>query len=211
MIARLVPFAAAVLVAAVASARAADPAPVPALPRPAMRALPPESVRSAPPSARDLVDARAELKQRFGEMLTRARSVTAAALAADMLIEEAAAEENRGLKWAMLDEARRLAVRAGNAATIERAVVQASATYEFDDLDVEYRSLSEMPLRGLSRLQAAALAEVAEKVAGRAEADGRQRLAASALSMAYRAWQRAGLEEPARRVEARLDAVTSGR
>jgi hypothetical protein len=173
-----------------------------------MRALPPESFRLAPPSARDLVDARAELKRRFGELLTRSRSVAGAALVADILIEEAAAEENRGLKWAMLDEARRLAVRAGNATTIERAVLQASATYEFDDLDVEYRSLSEMPLRGLSRPQAAALAEVAEKVAGRAEADGRQRLAESAWSMAYRAWQRAGLAEPARRVEARLDDLS---
>jgi hypothetical protein len=55
--------------------------------------------------------------------------------------------------------------------------------------------------------RAAALAEVAEKVASRAEGDGRRHLAIASLNLAVRGWQRAGLIEPAKRAAIRHDEM----
>jgi hypothetical protein len=172
-----------------------------------MRQLPAAASLEAPPSARILVDARAEFDRRYPGLLARGRTTAGATLVAEALIEAAITEEDRGLKWFMLAEAQRMAAASGNAASLDRAIVLASATYEFDAVETEYRALKEIPLRILSPPRAAALAEVAEKVASRAEGDGRRDLAMSAQSLAIRGWQRAGLMEPAKRAAIRHDEM----
>ena len=197
----------AVLFALVAATAVADPpADVPPT-RPTMRQLPAAASLEAPPSARLLVDARAEFDRRYPGLLARGRTTAGATLVAEALIEAAITEEDRGLKWFMLAEAQRMAAASGNAAALDRAIVLASATYEFDAVETEYRALKEIPLRILSPPRAAALAEVAEKVASRAEGDGRRDLAMSAQSLAIRGWQRAGLMEPAKRAAIRHDEM----
>jgi hypothetical protein len=173
--------------------------------RPVMRQLPEVVAREAPPSDRELVDARAEFNGRYPGLLARSRTTAGAQVIADALIEAAVAEEDRALKWFMLEEARRIAAASGNAVALDRAIVLASATYEFDAVEEEYRELKEIPLRALPPQRAAALAEVAEKVASRAEGDGRRDLAISAQNLAVRAWQRAGLIDSARRAAIRHD------
>lgn len=165
--------------------------------------------RERPPSSRALVDARAELQRRYREPLFRADTAAGANRAADLFLEAGAAEPDRALKWLLLAEARRLGAAAGNAAVIHRAVSLASATYEFDELDVEWRALAEIPLRGLSPERAAGVAEAAEGVAGRAEIDGRIDLALAAQDLAIRGWQRAGAIEACRRAMARHVELTA--
>jgi hypothetical protein len=171
--------------------------------RPAMTSLPPAAVREQPPSARALVDARAELRRRYRELLFRADSAAGANRAAELFVEAGAAEPDRAVKWLLLAEARRLGAETGNAAVIHRAVSLASATYEFDELDLEYRSLAEIPLRGVPPQRASGVAEAAETVAGRAEIDDRIELALKAQDLAIRAWQRAGAKDACRRAMVR--------
>jgi hypothetical protein len=175
--------------------------------RPVMTSQP-VAGRELPPSSRALVDARAELQRRYREPLFRADTAAGASRAADIFLEAGAAEPDRALKWLLLAEARRLGAAAGNAAVIHRAVSLASATYEFDELDLEYRALAEIPLRGLSPDRAAAVAEAAEGVAGRAEIDGRIELALAAQDLAIRGWQRAGAVEACRRAMVRHAEIT---
>ena len=99
----------------------------------------------------------------------------------------------------MLDEARRFGAASGNAVAISRAITLASATYDFDSLDMEYRALVEIPLRGVSAERALAVAGAAEGVATKAEIDRRFELALSAQDLAIKAWQRAGAREACRR------------
>jgi hypothetical protein len=190
------------------AAAAADPA-EPA-PRPVMHQLPPAAA-GRPPSQRDLVAARTELRRRFREPLAHTDTATGASTAAAVLIDAAGREPDRALKWLLLLEARRLATAAGNAAAVARAVVLASATYEFDAVAEEYRSLAEIPLRGIDGPRAGALAEVAEKLSLRAEAEGRNDMAADAQALAVRAWQRAGNAAAARRADSRLAALEPGK
>jgi hypothetical protein len=171
--------------------------------RPVMTSLSPVAVREQPPSSRALVDARAELQSRYREQLFQADTAAGANRAAELFVEAGAAEPDRALKWLLFAEARRLGAATGNAAVIHRAVALASATYEFDELDVEYRALTEIPLRGIPPHGAAGVAEAAESVAGRAEIDGRIDLALAAQDLAIRAWQRAGDKEACRRAMAR--------
>ncbi len=182
----------------------------PAAARPTMQQLPAEAAVDAPPTARELVDARAEFERRYPGILARGRTTAGAAVIADSLIEVAAAEEDRDVKWFMLAEARRLAVASGNAAALDRAIVLASATYEFDAVDEELRSLKEIPVRLLAPQRAAAFAEVAEEVAGRAESERRRDLAIQSLNLAVRGWQRAGAIDAARKAAARHDALIAG-
>lgn len=114
-------------------AAAAEPAS-----RPLMHQLPPAAA-GRPPSQRDLVAARTELKRRFREPLAHTETATGASTAAAVLIDAAGREDDRALKWLLLLEARRLATAAGNAAAVARAIVIASATYEFDAVAEEYR------------------------------------------------------------------------
>jgi hypothetical protein len=179
--------------------------------RPTMQQLPEVASREAPPSARMLVDAREEFERRYPGILARGRTSAGATLISEQLVDAAIAEEDRDVKWLMLFEARRMAVASGNAATLDRAIVLASATFEFDAVEEEIRSLKEIPVRILSPRRAAAFAEVAERVAARADADGRRDLAASAAMLAARGWQRAGLIEPARRAETRHLELASPR
>ena len=55
--------------------------------------------------------------------------------------------------------------------------------------------------------RAAALAEVAEKVANRAESDGRRDLAIMSWNLAVRGWQRAGAMDAARKAAVRHDEM----
>jgi len=162
-----------------------------------------------PPSQRALVDARVELRRRHREVLFRADTTAGAERAAEVLLEAGAGEPDRALKWLLFDEARRLGVAAGNALVVHRAVTLASATYDFDALDVEHRSLEEIPLRGVSPQRAVAVAETAEGLAARAEADGRLDLALSAQDLAIKAWQRAGAVEACRRAMTRHAEMTA--
>ena len=182
-------------------------------PRPVMTLQAPRS-REQPPSSRALVDARDELQRRYREALFRADTAAGASRAAELFLEAGAAEPDGALKWLLLAEARRLGVAAGNAEAIHRAVALASATYDFDDLDVEYRALAEIPLRGLSPERAASVAEAAEGVAGRAEIDRRVELALAAQDLAIRGWQRAGAIDACRRAmtrHAEIAAEAEGR
>ncbi len=168
-----------------------------------MTSLPREASGREPPSQRALVDARAELKDRYRELLFRARSSAGAELAAETFLEAAIAEEDRALKWLLMAEARRLGSASGNAAVISRAITLASATYDFDALDMEYRALAEIPLRGISPTRSVRLAESAERLAMRAEIDGRIGLALAAQDLSIRAWQRAGAKEACRQAMVR--------
>lgn len=188
----------------VAAATAAEP------PRPVMRELPPGGLER-PPSQRDLVDARAELQRRFREPLGRAGTAAGANRAAEMLLDAARAEEDRGLKWLMLTEAGRLAAAAGNALMVDQAIVLASASYEFDEIAVELRVLGEIPLRALDPGRALTLAQVAERLATRAEADHRLDDAVAAQTLALRSWQRAGNQDAAVKAAARHDALERAR
>jgi hypothetical protein len=179
--------------------------------RPTMRQLPEVAGREAPPTARALIDAREELERRHPGILARGRTSAGATLIAEQFVDAAIAEEDRDVKWLMLFEARRMAVASGNAATLDRAIVLASATYDFDAVAEEVRSLKEIPVRILSPRRAGVFAEVAERVAARAEADGRRDIAAAAEDLAVRGWQRAGLIEPARRASARHLELASPR
>ena len=174
--------------------------------RPVMRELPPAAAFASPPSQRELVDARAELQRRFREPLARATTAAAANRAAESLLDAALAEEDRALKWLLLAEARRLAAAAGNALLVDQAIVLASASFEFDVIAEELRVLGEIPLRGLDPPRATALAEVAERLATRAETDGRRNDAVAAQRLAVRAWQRAGNAAAAAKAAARHDA-----
>ena len=175
--------------------------------RPTMQQLPAEASLEAPPTARDLIDARAEFEQRYPGILARGRTTAGAAMLPDVLIDAAVSEDNRDVKWFMLSEARRMAVTSGNATALDRAVVLASATFEFDALAEEYRLLREIPIRMLAPPRAAALAEVAEKVANRAEGDGRRDLAIMSWNLAVRGWQRAGAMDAARKAAVRHDEM----
>lgn len=177
--------------------------------RPVMRQLP-AALAGGPPSPRELVDARAEMMRRYREPIGRASSAAGATAAAESLLDAAAAEPDRAVKWLLLEEARDLAAAAGNAVVVARAVLQASATYEFDAVTEEYRALAAIPLRALDPARAAGLAEVSERLCQRADAESRRALAADAQALAVRAWQRAGLIDAARRAEARLVELEPG-
>ena len=197
------PIVVAILLAAVA---ASAPAVEPDAPgRPTMRSL--GDGTDGPPSRRELVDARRELKTRFREPLSHTETAAGAMLAAEVLFTASVEEEDRVLKWLMLDEARQLGLAAGDAEAVSRAINLAAAVYEFGALDTELRSLAEIPLRGIDAGRASRLARVAENLAIRAETDGRTALAVSAQTLAIRGWQRVGDTPNARRASVRLKEI----
>jgi hypothetical protein len=179
--------------------------------RPAMLQLPAAAASYRPPPPQDLVEPRATFRRRFRDVLGRGRSAAGANAAATTLIDAATAEPDRNVKWLMLIEARQLAAGAGNAEAVERSIVLASALYDFDAVEEEYRALAGIPLRGLDEGKAAGLARVAERLSERAEADSRTDLAASAQSLAIKAWQRAGNLDAARKAATRLTSLEPGR
>ena len=175
--------------------------------RPTMEQLPPGNGLDRPPSSREKSASRIELNRRFREQLSHTDTAAGARLAAEALLEAAATENDRALRWLMLDEARKLGGSAGQAGLVARAVTLASATYDFDAIDTELRCLKQIPLRGLDATRAASLASAAEAIATRAEVDSRPDKAVSATLLAYRAWQRAGNKDAARQAAARHDAL----
>lgn len=176
-----------------------------------MKSLPAAASRERPPSARALVDARTEFQRRYREPLFRADTAAGADRAAEMFVEAAATEPDRAVKWLLCAEAWRLGAASGNASVIHRAITLASATYEFDALGEELRALSGIPLRGLPPARAAGVAEMAEGVANRAEADDRTDLALAALDLAIRGWQRAGATEACRRAMIRHGEIAAAK
>ncbi len=175
--------------------------------RPRMQSLSPSSRGGAVPSQRALVDARATFRQRYGNPAARARTSTATVLVAEALLAEASDESDPAVKWVILDEARKLAISAGSPLIIGRAVRIASSEFDFDAINVEYRSLLEIPLRALDPSRASELAEAAEGVATRAEVDRSFDLALLAQGLSIRAWQRAGNIYGARTATKRLEAL----
>jgi hypothetical protein len=168
--------------------------------RPTMRQLPASAALPRPPSKRDLVDARAALETRFKAALFHTATAAGARTAADTLLAAAHEEPEAALKWLMLDEARRLGAASGSAEIVSRAVTLTSAVFAVDELALELESLAEIPLRPLDSARASRLAEAAERIATRAQTDGRAELAADARHLAFKAWQRAGNTAAARRV-----------
>ena len=201
------PLATALIWAAATAAGAGEPEPQ----RPVMRELPRSAAFDAPPSQRDMAAARPEFQRRFHEPLARATTAAGANRAVETLLDAALVEENRALKWLMLTEARRLAAATGNALAVNQAVVLASASYDFDDVEAELKALAEIPLRALDPSRATALAEVAERLATRAETDRRLADAVAAQTIAVRAWQRAGNLAAAANAAARHDAFEAAR
>ena len=179
--------------------------------RPRMQQAAPGSMLDSPPSARDIAVVRPEFRRRFREPLSHSDTAAGARTAAESLLDAAATENDRTLKWLILDEARRLGEAAGQAGLVTRAVALASAAYDFDAIDVELRSLKLIPLRGLDPRRAAAVAAAAEQIATRAEADQRLDRAVTAELLAYRGWQRAGNAEAARQAAARHTALEQAR
>lgn len=199
------PFVLGILLAGVAAAApAAEPE---GIGRPTMRSF---GGSDGPPSRRQLVDARRELKMRFSEPLAHTETASGALRAAETLFAASVDEQDRVLKWLMLDEARRLALAAGDAEAVNRAITAASAVYEFDALETELRSLADIPLRGIDPGRAIRLAQVAEALSVRAETDGRAALAVNAQSLAIRAWQRVGDLPNARRATTKLEHLEGG-
>jgi hypothetical protein len=168
--------------------------------RPTMRQLPASAALPRPPSKRDLVDARAALETRFKAALSHTATAAGTRAAADTLLAAAHEEPEAAIKWLMLDEARRLGAASGSAEIVSRAVTLMSAVFGVDELALELESLAEIPLRPLDSARASRLAEAAERIATRAQTDGRAELAADARQLAFKAWQRAGNTAAARRV-----------
>ena len=179
--------------------------------RPRMEQLGTTGGLDKPPSSRDLASSRAELQRRFRDSLSHTNTAVGARLAAETLLTAAVTENDRSLKWLMLDEARRLGEAAGQASLVNRAITMAAAVYDFDAIDLELRCLKQIPLRGLDARRASSLASAAENIATRAEADQRLDKAVSATLLAYRSWQRAGNKEAAHQAAARHDALVQGK
>ena len=174
--------------------------------RPGMRQLASSGSLAKPPSTRDLIDARATLKTRYREPLSHTQTAAGATAAAELFINAALTEDDKPLKWLLIDEARRLGAAAGNAEMIKRAIAMQSATFDFDEIAAELESLGQIPLRALDPHRATLMATAAEALADRARADGRSDMATDAQTLAIRSWQRAGNREAARAAAAKLDA-----
>ena len=196
------------ITALTAPVSAADAAPAE---RPRMRQLAPTAAAGRPPGPHELVAARAELRRRFRDEFATLSTPAGANAAVAALLHAAATEPDRRLKWLMLDEARELAADAGNAAAVSRTIALAAADYDFDAVAEEYRTLDEIPLRLLDPARAAALAAVSDRLAARAEADGRRELATSAQLLAMRGWERAGDIAQARAAAAKVRMLDPGR
>lgn len=190
-----------------ADAVTADADAEPVARRPSMRQLGPGAGGSRPPSRREAADGRTVVRRRFHEEYSHTETSLGARLAAETLLAAAATEEDRTLRWVLLDEARRLGESSGQAGIISRAYATAAGFYAFDDVAAELRSLEQIPVRVLDGGRAAALAKAAEQLARRAADDNRMPQAIAAESIAVRAWQRAGNTAAAREAAARTVAL----
>jgi hypothetical protein len=198
-----------ILLALLPLAARADDADAPGRPR--MQQLAPAAAAGEPPGPHELVDARTELQRRFRDEFATISTPAGANAAVVALLDAAATEPDRRLTWLMLDEARELAADAGNATAVSRAIQIAAASYDFDAVAEEHRTLNEIPLRLLDPARAAALADAAGRLAARAETDGRRDMATSAQLLAMRGWERAGNIAAARAAAAKVRALDPGR
>lgn len=179
----------------------------PVLRRPSMRQLGPNADPSRPPSRREIADGRVIIRRRFYEDFSHTETALGARVAAEALLTAAMTEDDRTLRWVLLDEARRLGESSGQAGIISRSFATAAGLYDFDDVAAELRSLEQIPVRVLDGGRAAALAKAAEHLARRAADENRVPQAITAESIAARAWQRAGNAAAAREAAVRAVAL----
>jgi len=179
----------------------------PVLRRPSMRQLGPNADPSRPPSRREIADGRVIVRRRFYEDFSHTETALGARVAAEALLTAAMTEDDRTLRWVLLDEARRLGESSGQAGIISRSFATAAGLYDFDDIAAELRSLEQIPVRVLDGGRAAALAKAAEHLARRAADENRVPQAITAESIAARAWQRAGNAAAARDAAIRAVAL----
>jgi len=179
----------------------------PVLRRPSMRQLGPNADPSRPPSRREIADGRVIVRRRFYEDFSHTETALGARVAAEALLTAATTEDDRTLRWVLLDEARRLGESSGQAGIISRSFATAAGLYDFDDVAAELRSLEQIPVRVLDGGRAAALAKAAEHLARRAADENRVPQAITAESIAARAWQRAGNAAAAREAAVRAVAL----
>ena len=172
-----------------------------------MRSFDRRAALDAPPSAMALSKARVEYRRRHGDPRPGAGSLATVMTEADDLMAEAMAERSTAMRWVLLDEARKRGVAAGSAVVIGRAVRLLGAEFEIDELSLEYRSLREIPLRGVRGHRAAEIARSADALATTAEIDGRIGVAVDSLALSVRAWQAAGSPGDARSAAERHDSL----
>lgn len=172
-----------------------------------MRSVESPTTLDAIPSTAALSRARVEYRRRHGGAGDRAGSSAAASRKAEELMNEAAAERSRAMRWVLLDEARKTGIASGRAVIVSRAVRLLAAEFDVDGPGLEYRSLREMPLLPLRGQRAAEVARSAEALATRADLDGRPNLAIDSLALAVRAWQAAGADAAARSAAERHDRL----
>jgi hypothetical protein len=172
-----------------------------------MRQLGPNADPSRPPSRREIADGRVIVRRRFYEDFSHTETALGARVAAEALLTAAMTEDDRTLRWVLLDEARRLGESSGQAGIISRSFATAAGLYDFDDVAAELRSLEQIPVRVLDGGRAAALAKAAEHLARRAADENRVPQAITAESIAARAWQRAGNAAAAREAAVRAVAL----
>jgi hypothetical protein len=185
-------------------AMAVDPMPTgPA--RPSMLLLDPPAGLRKPPSARDLEPSRRAFRTMCRDLLRVSQTRNGARMAAVVLEEAAAAEEDPCLKWVFLEESIRLAAAIGDPGRIESAVSLAADHFRIDGLRTELDALGDIPLRALEPARAVDVANAAERIAGSVAAEGRPRERAIAWALAADAWKRAG--EQTRAQTARVAAA----
>lgn len=177
--------------------------------RPGARSLGDRTTLDDSPSAATLAKARAEYRRRHGGSREGVGTSAAAQRKAEDLMNEAAAERSPAMRWVLLDEARKMGIASGSAFLVDRAVRLLGSEFDVDELDLEYRSLREIPIRALRGERIADLARSAEKLATGAEADGRTGLAIDSLALAVRAWQALGAGRAARSAAERHDHLVA--
>jgi hypothetical protein len=160
--------------------------------RPSMLLLDPPAGLRKPPSARDLEPSRRAFRTICRDLLRVSRTRNGARMAAVILEEAAAAEEDPCLKWVFLEESIRLAAAIGDPGRIESAVSLAADHFRIDGLRTELDALGDIPLRALEPARAVDVANAAERIAASVAAEGRPRERAIALELAADAWKRAG-------------------
>jgi len=160
--------------------------------RPSMLLIdPPPGLRS-PPDDETLEPVRRAFRAQCRDLLRVARSHSGARLAANVLEQAAAEEDDPTLKWVFLEESIRLGAASGDPTRIESAVALAAEHFRFDAIGVELEALGDIPLRVLRPDRAAEVAKSAERLATSLAADERPRERVIALGLAADAWKLAG-------------------
>ena len=160
--------------------------------RPSMLLIDPPPGLRAPPDEETLEPVRRAFRAQCRDLLRVARSYSGARLAANVLEQAAAEEDDPTLKWVFLEESIRLGAASGDPTRIESAVALAAEHFRFDAIGMELEALGDIPLRVLRPDRAAEVAKSAERLATSLAADERPRERVIALGLAADAWKLAG-------------------